>query len=109
MENDMFRDGLTFHEFMNRESEYSDVSRALLAARHSQDSDLKCKILEQVGIRYDKNDPCCKVIDWSINLANSFAAGLSAVLDKPISELIMMDAQAYYEIEKVIFDHLSDN
>lgn len=108
MSNEEFLNGMTFNEYMSRESEFSDVSRALLSARHNNDFTVKNSLLAQVGIEYDTNDPACKMIDWLINLANSFAAGLSAVTETPVSDLIMMDATAYYEVEKIIFDRLGN-
>lgn len=107
MSEDKFINGMTFDEYMNRESEFADVSRALLMARYNNDFKLKTQLLEQVGIKYDANDNSSKMIDWLINLANSFAMGLAAVTEKSVPDLVMMDASAFYKVQSVIYDRLN--
>lgn len=109
MSEEIFMNGLTFSEYMNREAEFSDVSRALLMARQNNDMALTKNLLAQVDIDYDVADNVGKMIYWLIGLANSFASALAATTGQSVSELLLMDASAFYQVQGIILDKIEDN
>jgi len=96
-------------ESLKKQSEYSDLSRALLMARSMEDTEMVVGLLKEVDVILDSN-PVDRLIMLGclVNLSHSCASGMAALLDIEIADIVLMDATAQYHIEAETMNNFTD-